>query len=92
MMSVIEVEFELMSVDTMLDMDIEGDIGIIKFDISSGDVQKPYTGNYEVIPKIVDQVLETKNLSMTEDVTVKEIPTHKVSNEFGTTIIIGGVL
>ena len=88
----IELEFELISADTSIDMEMAEETEVIEFGINSGDIPKPYTGDYEVIPKVVDQVLETKNLSMTDDVTVREIPIHEVSNNFGTTIIIGGVL
>ena len=88
----IELEFELISADTSIDMEMAEETEVIEFGINSGDVLKPYTGDYEVIPKVVDQVLETKNLGMTDDVTVKEIPTHEVSNDYGTTIIIGGIL
>ncbi len=88
----IELEFELISADTSIDMEMAEETEVIEFGIISGDIPKPYTGDYEVIPKVVDQVLETKNLSMTDDVTVREIPIHEVSNNFGTTIIIGGVL
>ena len=75
-----------------LEFEVDETTNVIEFDVNSGAVQKPYTGDYEVTPKSVSQVLETKNLSMTDDVTVKEIPIHEVSNNFGTTIIIGGIL
>lgn len=48
----------------------------------------PYEGPYEVIPKTVDQTLQTKQKSMVDDVTVKEIPYVEVSNIFGTTVSI----
>lgn len=92
MRPVIELEFELTSIDTSINMEVDETVNVIEFDVNSGAAQKPYTGDYEVIPKSVSQVLETKNLSMTDDVTVKEIPIHEVSNNFGTTIIIGGIL
>ena len=91
MTSVIELEFDLISADKSIDMEMAEETEVIEFDIN-GDLPNPYTGDYDVIPKVVDQVLETKNLSMTDDVTVKEIPTHEVSNDYGTTIIIGGIL
>jgi hypothetical protein len=92
MTSVIELEFDLISADMSIDMEMAEETEVIEFGINSGDGLKPYTGDYDVIPKVVDQVLETKNLSMTDDVTVKEIPMHEVSNDYGTTIIIGGIL
>ena len=88
----IELEFDLISADMSIDMEMAEETEVIEFGINSGDDLKPYTGDYEVIPKVIDQVLETKNLSMTDNVTVMEIPTHEVSNDYGTTIIIGGIL
>lgn len=50
-----------------------------------------YKGDYEVIPKVNKQVLETKNKTMTDDVTVLEIPFSSVDNlSGGQTITIGG--
>lgn len=52
---------------------------------------KDYTGEYEVTPATVPQVLETADKRMNSDVTVKEIPYYEVSNpQNGKTIIIGG--
>ncbi len=50
-----------------------------------------YEGAYDVIPSTYqDKVLETRNLVMTKDVTVRKIPQYEVSNEAGgTTFIIG---
>lgn len=50
-----------------------------------------YKGDYEVIPKTEEQVLPTKGKNMGKDVTIKAIPTFEVSNEHGTTFIIGGI-
>ena len=41
-----------------------------------------------MIPKTVDQILETAMKTMTDDVTVKEIPYAEVSNVYGTTVTI----
>lgn len=79
---VVEVGLELISVDER----------IVDFEISSESPIKPYTGEYTVTPKVTEQYLSTKELRMTDDVTVKRIPTHEVSNDFGTTMIIGGIL
>lgn len=48
-----------------------------------------YKGNYEVTPDVAGQTLQTKNKSMNEDVTINPIPAYEVSNETGTTFIIG---
>lgn len=51
-----------------------------------------YEGEYEVIPKVKEQSLATKQKTMRKDVKVAEIPLHEFSNEFGTTVVIGGIL
>lgn len=56
-----------------------------------GDRLPDYNGKYEITPKTEEQVLQTKNKSMRENLTVKGIPTYEVSNSSGTTFIIGGM-
>lgn len=51
----------------------------------------PYEGEYVVIPKVVEQTLETKNYTMLDDVTVKEITKHVFDNEKGLTVQIGEI-
>lgn len=49
-----------------------------------------YTGAYEVTPSTEQQMLETKDLVMDDDVTVKKIPFYEVTNAAGgTTVTIG---
>lgn len=49
----------------------------------------PYEGDYIVTPKAwIEQVLETKDKTMTDDVTVLEVPYTEVSNLHGTTVNI----
>lgn len=62
------------------------------FDANFGNVGgEKYEGNYEIVPKIQEQKLLTKNKLLTEDVTIKSIPVIKVSNASGgNTVIIGG--
>lgn len=52
-----------------------------------------YTGDTVIIPRIAeDQVLETAMKTVTEDITVKEIPVHIVTNpQGGNTVYIGGL-
>lgn len=51
----------------------------------------PYTGAYEVTPKIYSPVaLPTKNKTMREDVTVRKIPQYEVSNDAGGNTLIMG--
>ena len=60
-----------------------------KVTISSG--HEYFNGDYEVIPKIESQSLETKDKLMSKDVLIKSIPYYEVSNPAGgTTFIIGG--
>lgn len=49
-----------------------------------------YSGEYEVVPKVgAETVLRTQGKLMADDVTVREIPIHRTSNESGTTVYIG---
>ena len=59
---------------------------------SSGGGSPPYTGEYDVTPQVQsDIVLYTRNKQMTENVLVRKIPQHEVSNvSAGKTLIIGG--
>ena len=51
-----------------------------------------YEGEYEVTPKWEDIVLETKQKSMRDDVTVTEIPYLEAENpQGGVTVVIGGL-
>ncbi len=59
---------------------------------SSGGGSPPYTGEYDVTPNVRnDIVLYTRNKLMTENVLVRKIPQHEVTNASGgKTLIIGG--
>lgn len=48
-----------------------------------------YEGEYSVIPSIDQQILQTKDLLMKDDVTIEQIPHYEVSNDKGETFIIG---
>lgn len=52
---------------------------------------KKYEGEYDITPSTYnDQVLATRNLVMSKDVTVRKIPQFEVSNTAdGKTLIIG---
>ena len=52
-------------------------------DIGSGGRLPNYDGDYTVIPKVYEQTLETKNKSMTDNVTVEAVPYAEVSNPSG---------
>lgn len=51
-----------------------------------------YSGSYTVIPSSQEQILDTEDKIMEEDVDVKAIPYYETSNEYGTTIFIAGEL
>ena len=49
-----------------------------------------YEGNYDVIPRVYQQVLSTKDKLMLDDVTIEVIPLSKVINlKNGYTVTIG---
>ena len=57
---------------------------------TGGHPYNPYEGPYEVIPAFDDQILETAEKTMSDDVVVKEIPVAEVSNPAGgLTLTIG---
>ncbi len=64
-------------------------VGVLKGSLSIPNSYDDYIGQYEVTPKTKPQTLKTKDLHMTDDVRIKEIPTYEVSNQTGTTFYIG---
>lgn len=63
----------------------ESEPAVIELEIQegSGGTLPYYDGDYNVVPKVTNQVLETKNKSMRDDVTIEEIPYAEVSNPQG---------
>ena len=65
----------------------------VAFDVTirGGGGGEPYTGEYDVTPKVsTPVVLQTEGKTMKKDVTVLKIPQFEVSNpEGGKTLIIG---
>lgn len=51
-------------------------------------VPNPYEGNYTVTPKKWEQVLPTQYKTMSDDLTVREIPYAETTNDYGTTVVI----
>ena len=47
-----------------------------------------YLGPYIAIPKVTEQIFNTKNKLMTDDFTVTEIPYEETHNEHGITAVI----
>lgn len=74
----------IVSVEECFDLSISIEEGI------SGDILPYYEGSYNVTPRKREQVLHTKDKSMSQDVKVFAIPYNEVSNPFGgKTITIG---
>lgn len=77
---------------------IVGDISVkcILGDVEVGrvvirhDEADEYEGKYMVTPSGEAQTLETANKKLLNNVEIKAIPYHDVSNEYGRTIYIGG--
>lgn len=82
----------------MIKMDIESHKIPITLDVKdyigtyTPEGVETYEGDYTVVPKTTEQELYTKNKMMKDDVTVQKIPYHEISNETGTTVVIGGIL
>lgn len=55
-------------------------VSIEIFDINQG---APYSGEYDVIPKVEDQYLETTGRKLSKDMHVYKIPYYETSNESG---------
>lgn len=51
-----------------------------------------YEGDYTIIPKVSEQKMQTKNKMMKDNVKIQKIPIHEFSNDYGTTVVIGGML
>ena len=72
------------------DYDIAGEVivaGIIKKEV----VLPYYEGEYNVVPNVEEQVLNTSQRSMASDLTVNAIPYFETTNpKGGYTVIIGG--
>ena len=82
----VEIESEPIKIDAEIDdSPIELTIGVGFNDCS----HEYYHGSYLVIPKFEDQVLDTDEKLMKDNVIVKEIPVHEVSNAHGYTLVIG---
>lgn len=84
-------------VDGYLDLISLGNDSVELISIENGEFDKfletdkekdYYEGPYVVTPKSQEQILNTKNKFLDDNVEVKEIPYFETSNEFGTTVYI----
>lgn len=64
-----------------------GPQSIVSVRVVSGAAE--YSGPYDVIPRFSEQILLTAQRLMQKDVTIKRIPQYEVSNNYGTTLILG---
>lgn len=72
-----------------VELEISGNLELT-IEEGSGGTLPYFNGPYNVTPRKVEQILETKNKSMRDDVTVEEIPYSEVSNpQGGITATIG---
>jgi hypothetical protein len=73
--------------DNTHQMEIESPIVIQQVDDS-----EKYEGEYTITPKFTEQILETKNKFLKDDIDVEAISVSRVTNlSGGTTVYIGGI-
>lgn len=89
------LEAEVLQREEAIEVEIITHTEVLEAEIGSEIVRcgnyASYKGPYSVDPSFDGHKLETKDLVMTEDLTVKPIPLVKISNPSGgKTIIIGG--
>ena len=61
--------------------------------VTLGELSYPkYDGEYEITPIVEEQVLETRQKVMVEDLTIQAIPFYETSNTTGGTTVYIGVL
>ena len=72
-----------------IDCVISADVGEIK-KVTEMIGGEPYTGEYQIVPRVTEQNMLTRNKLMTDNVIVKAIPYAEVSNTSnGITVTIG---
>ena len=79
-----DTEMEVQFIQTHCDFRMDfGEVTLIRVD-------KVYDGEYDVIPRVYQQILETKDKLMLDDITVQIIPLVKTINQSnGYTVTIG---
>lgn len=61
---------------------------IVSGGVTSQIIPETYEGEYIIIPKTTEQVLETKYKNMRDNVVVKEVPYQETANDYGVTVSI----
>ena len=69
--------------DLDLELEVSPEINLTIEEGGGGAPLPYYEGSYQVRPRKVEQILETKNKSMSDDVTVEAINYSEVSNPQG---------
>lgn len=89
----ITVEMTVATYDDTLPMDVISDTETVGMNIGAAYEMTsgvPYTGSYEVTPRLYAQSLDTDGKLMEDDVTVYEIPVSRTTNPTGgLTVLIG---
>ena len=79
-----DLDIRVENIQEEIELELVMDVSELELELdSSGYIPETYDGPYEVIPDFEDQVLETEDLLMSDDVVVKEIPVAEVSNPAG---------
>lgn len=72
-----------------VDLSIEGQLELTISE-GGGSLLPYYDGSYQVVPRKIEQVLDTKNKSMRDDVTIDPINYSETINpQGGNTVVIG---
>lgn len=80
---------EIINVPMNTDPEVEFTFDL-KVDYGTGGRLPDYEGEYTITPKISSFTLPTKNKSMTDDLTITQVPYEQVENPSGgDTVIIG---
>ena len=69
-----------------LDVQMSKETGEMKADFAGYqqvNISDPYTGSYEITPKVEAQTIPTAQKFMTSDMRIKEIPIYDVGNTSG---------
>lgn len=86
-----DLDIRVENIQEEIELELVMDVSELELELdSSGYIPETYDGPYEVTPDFEDQVLETEDLLMSDDVIVKEIPVAEVTNPAGgLTLTIG---
>lgn len=79
------VKMHIRETGTALEMHVAETAELITMQIADGG--RPYAGPYEVTPTEAQQTLPTKGALLTDDITVKQIPT-----DYGKVSDVGGII